>query len=44
MGLIPGETITIKRKLSNGAMVVAIKSSEVGISPEIVRLVFVEKV
>ncbi|MBR6011613.1 MAG: metal-dependent transcriptional regulator [Methanomicrobium sp.] len=44
MGLIPGETVTIKRKLSNGAMVVAIKSSEVGISPEIARLVYVEKV
>jgi len=44
LGVIPGETIEIKRKLSNGAMVVTIKSCEVGLSPEIASSVFVEKI
>jgi len=44
LGVIPGETILINRKLSNGAMVVTIKSCEVGLSPEIAASVFVEKI
>jgi len=44
LGVIPGEKIEIKRRLSNGAMVVVIKSCEVGLSPEIADSVFVEKI
>ncbi|MDD3407606.1 MAG: metal-dependent transcriptional regulator [Methanomicrobium sp.] len=44
LGVIPGEIININRKLSNGAMVVTIKSCEVGLSPEIAASVFAEKI
>ena len=44
LGVIPGEIININRRLSNGAMVVSIKSCEVALSPEIVSSVFVEKI
>ncbi|MBP2134478.1 DtxR family Mn-dependent transcriptional regulator [Methanomicrobium sp. W14] len=44
LGIIPGEKIIIKRKLSNGAMVVIIKSCEIGLSPEIASSVFVERI
>jgi DtxR family Mn-dependent transcriptional regulator len=44
IGLIPGEEITIQRKLSNGSLVVSIKGSDVAISPEIANLVLVEPV
>lgn len=44
IGVIPGEEITIQRKLSNGSLVVTIKGSDVAISPEIAASVLVEPV
>jgi DtxR family Mn-dependent transcriptional regulator len=44
LGVIPGEIIEINRRLSNGAMVVTIKSCEVALSPEIASSVFAEKI
>lgn len=44
IGVIPGEEITIQRKLSNGSLVVTIKGSDIAISPEIAASVFVEPV
>ncbi|MBN2734358.1 MAG: metal-dependent transcriptional regulator [Methanomicrobiaceae archaeon] len=44
LGVIPGEIIEINRRLSNGAMVVKIKSCEVALSPEIASSVFAEKI
>jgi DtxR family Mn-dependent transcriptional regulator len=44
IGVIPGEEITIQRKLSNGSLVVTIKGSDVAISPEIAASVFVETI
>ena len=44
MGVIPGEEITIQRKLSNGSLVVAIKGSDIAISPEVAASVFVEPI
>jgi len=35
LGLVPGERATIKRKLSNGALVVQVKGCDVAVSPEI---------
>ena len=43
IGIIPGEEIIIRRRLSNGALVVEIKDSDIAISPEIASTVFVEK-
>ena len=42
IGVIPGEEITIQRKLSNGSLVVTIKGSDIAISPEIAASVLVE--
>ena len=44
IGVIPGEEITIQRKLSNGSLVVTIKGSDIAISPEIAASVLVEPV
>ncbi len=44
IGVIPGEEITIQRKLSNGSLVVSIKGSDIAISPEIAASVFVEPI
>ncbi len=44
MGVIPGEEITIQRKLSNGSLVVTIKGSDIAISPEIAASVLVEPI
>ncbi|WAI01063.1 metal-dependent transcriptional regulator [Methanogenium organophilum] len=44
IGVIPGEEITIQRKLANGSLVVTIKGSDVAISPEIAASVLVEPV
>jgi DtxR family Mn-dependent transcriptional regulator len=35
LGLVPGERATIRRKLSNGALVVQVKGCDVAVSPEI---------
>ena len=44
IGVIPGEEITIQRKLSNGSLVVTIKGSDIAISPEIAASVLVETI
>lgn len=44
IGAIPGEEITIQRKLSNGSLVVTIKGSDIAISPEIAASVLVEPI
>ncbi len=43
LGILPGELITIRRKLPNQAMVVRAKGCDIAISPEIAASVFVEK-
>jgi DtxR family transcriptional regulator, Mn-dependent transcriptional regulator len=42
--VIPGEEVTIQRKLSNGSLVVTIKGSDIAISPEIAASVLVETI
>ncbi len=44
IGVIPGEELTIQRKLSNGSLVVTIKGSDIAISPEIAASVLVEPI
>jgi len=44
IGIIPGEEVVIRRRLSNGALVVEIKESDIAISPEIASTVYVEKI
>jgi len=43
LGIVPGETIEIVRKLDRRALLVKVKGSEVALSPEIANTVFVEK-
>lgn len=43
LGILPGERICVKRKLGNSSLVVRVKGCEVAISPEIARMVFVER-
>ncbi len=43
LGLVPGEHATIKRKLSNGALVVQVKGCDVAVSPEIASAIGVER-
>jgi DtxR family Mn-dependent transcriptional regulator len=43
LGMVPGEHITIKRKLSNGALVVQVKGCDVALSPEIASAIGVER-
>jgi len=43
LGLVPGERVTIKRKLSNGALVVQVKGCDVAVSPEIASAIVVER-
>jgi len=43
LGILPGERICVKRKLGNSSLVVQVKGCEVAISPEIARMVFVER-
>jgi DtxR family Mn-dependent transcriptional regulator len=43
LGLVPGERVTIKRKLSNGALVVQVKGCDVAVSPEIASAIGVER-
>lgn len=43
LGLVPGERATIKRKLSNGALVVQVKGCDVAVSPEIASAIGVER-
>ena len=43
LGMVPGEHASIKRKLSNGALVVQIKGCDVALSPEIASAIGVER-
>lgn len=43
LGMVPGERAAIKRKLSDGALVVQIKGCDVAISPEIASAIGVER-
>jgi DtxR family Mn-dependent transcriptional regulator len=43
LGLVPGEHATIRRKLSNGALVVQVKGCDVAVSPEIASAIGVER-
>ena len=43
LGMVPGERASIKRKLSNGALVVQIKGCDVALSPEIASAIGVER-
>ncbi|MDP3563907.1 MAG: metal-dependent transcriptional regulator [Methanoregula sp.] len=43
LGLVPGERVTIRRKLSNGALVVQVKGCDVAVSPEIASAIGVER-
>lgn len=44
LGLIPGEQITIRRKLYNDAVVVRVKGADIALSPEIASTIFAEPV
>jgi DtxR family Mn-dependent transcriptional regulator len=43
LGLVPGERATIRRKMSNGALVVQVKGCDVAVSPEIASAIGVER-
>jgi DtxR family Mn-dependent transcriptional regulator len=43
LGMVPGERATIKRKLSDGALVVQVKGCDVALSPEIASVIGVER-
>jgi DtxR family Mn-dependent transcriptional regulator len=43
LGMVPGERASIKRKLSDGALVVQIKGCDVALSPEIASAIGVER-
>jgi DtxR family Mn-dependent transcriptional regulator len=43
LGLVPGERAIIRRKLSNGALVVQVKGCDVAVSPEIASAIGVER-
>jgi DtxR family Mn-dependent transcriptional regulator len=44
LGLIPGEQISIRRKLYNDAVVVRVKGADIALSPEIASTIFAEPV
>ncbi|PKL56902.1 MAG: metal-dependent transcriptional regulator [Methanomicrobiales archaeon HGW-Methanomicrobiales-5] len=43
LGLVPGERATIRRKMSNGALVMQVKGCDVAVSPEIASAIGVER-
>jgi DtxR family Mn-dependent transcriptional regulator len=43
LGFLPGERITVKRKLKNRALVVAVKGCDIALSPDVASLIRVEK-
>ncbi len=43
LGMVPGERVSIKRKLSNGALVVQVKGCDVALSPEVASEIGVER-
>jgi DtxR family Mn-dependent transcriptional regulator len=44
LGILPGEEISIRRKLGNGAVVVRVKGCDIALSPEIATSISVERV
>jgi DtxR family Mn-dependent transcriptional regulator len=42
IGLLPGETLTLKRRLSNGSVVVEVKGSEIALSAGVAACILVE--
>ncbi len=43
LGILPGERIVLRRKLSNNSVVVEVKGCDIALSPEIACMVLVEK-
>jgi DtxR family Mn-dependent transcriptional regulator len=43
LGFLPGERISVKRKLKNRALVVAVKGCDIALSPDVASLIRVEK-
>jgi DtxR family Mn-dependent transcriptional regulator len=43
VGLLPGETLVLKRKLSNGSVVVEVKGSDIALSTEVAACILVEE-
>lgn len=43
LGMVPGERVLIKRKLSNGALVIQVKGCDVALSPEVASEIGVER-
>ena len=43
IGLLPGESLTLKRRLSNGSVVVEVKGSEIALSAGIAACILVEE-
>ena len=43
LGVVPGQEISIKRKLSNRSLVVQVKGCDVALSPEIASAIYVER-
>jgi DtxR family Mn-dependent transcriptional regulator len=43
IGLLPGETLTLRRRLSNGSVVVEVKGSDIALSYEVAACILVEE-
>jgi DtxR family Mn-dependent transcriptional regulator len=43
VGLLPGESLVLKRKLSNGSVVVEVKGSDIALSSEVAACILVEE-
>ena len=43
LGVIPGELITLRRKLVNNAVVITVKGCDIGLSPEVSANIMVER-
>jgi DtxR family Mn-dependent transcriptional regulator len=43
VGLLPGESLTLRRKLSNGSVVVEVKGSDIALSAEVAACILVEE-
>ena len=44
LGILPGEEISIRRRLNNGAVVVRVKGCDIALSPEIAASIAVEQI
>ncbi|MDR3102686.1 MAG: metal-dependent transcriptional regulator [Methanocalculaceae archaeon] len=43
LGVVPGELITLRRKLANNAVVITVKSCDIALSPEVSENIMVER-